>query len=313
MKQFRFITLFAVSVLLILSSCNKDDNKEPNASSGFRIIAEKSYSSNAIDYTTNYLYTNNKLTKATSADEWSQQEIVFTYPDENNITATVTDGQTSFVATITLVNNKVDEFTVPGDWKDTYSYNSDGTVAEQSSYYFEDTGWVLNYTITSSYNGGKMTEFIYSGDDGLGVMITYAKSEISYNGNEVNEIVTSFFDGELWYPMQKSVYMHQAGNNIKITEYYTQDGTTFEVDSYTDFTYDENNNLIGRAEDGENDFRTEYEYEPGTGNFGLIFGTSDYSMFEPRPVKKSGKFSANFVNSRGQINMAALFKTHGAL
>ena len=100
MKQIRFVSMLAGSALLVLSSCNKDENKDTNT--GFRIITEKSYSANAIDYTDSYFYTNNKLTKVTSVGEWADQEIVFTYPNDNTIIGTVSDGQTSFDATITL-------------------------------------------------------------------------------------------------------------------------------------------------------------------------------------------------------------------
>ncbi len=312
MKKILSLSLLAcAAIILSISSCKKDDNPGDPAAGSFRISSEKYYSQNVVSGTTTYTYANNLLTKENYVEDSYTEEILFTYPDANTIIAAITSTEGNLEAHFTLENNKITEFIVPlQESKMSFSYNSDGSISESVSYYLDGTTWYPEMITTSVYSGGKLTTVNYGEDDGLGTIVNYQKDEIYYNGNEISEIITSYFDGDIWFDAEKVVYLHEAGKKVKISNFYSWDGTNWEVDYFTDYTYDENGNLISSAENGDAAYRTEYTYEAGKGNFSQIFGFLDYERFEPAPVKKAGGILQNLVKPQSQSDLKSLVKSH---
>jgi len=66
----------------------------------------------------------------------------------------------------------------------------------------------------------------------------------TYDGDHVDEIISSYYSGSDWIEDYKDVYSYTSGKVTKIEYYYNYTGD-WEKDEYMQFSYDENGNLTG--------------------------------------------------------------------
>jgi len=294
MKKLVFkLSLFGLAMLLVTPACNKDEDGALQFT--HRIVSEKEYYNNQVDYETTYEYTNNKLTAIREVGD-DAYTILISYPDANTIAATGADFGT---ATLKLTNNLVTEVLMGTDEKTLLSYNSDGLVTSVKEYEF-DVSWILEYESTYTYSSGKLvliSEIEYGSEGNYEDKYTF-----SYNGAEINEQIGSYKDGNTWIDDYKMVYLYTNGKITKITYYY-KNSTTWAEDGYEEFTYDSFGNLTASIWGGETAYRTEYIYEKGNGNFRQIFGAVDFEYGYPIPNKKSQTTERNSFDIRSILNL----------
>lgn len=311
--KFIKLILLLVAIVLIVSACKKKDDGLQTFT--HRIISEKWYQNNQLDGEQTYTYSGNKLSKVTQDDSYWTYESNFTY-STNKITmiSFETNGTEVYrdTAVFTLSNNRISEIVVgTNDEKLTFSYNSDGKISKMKYYYYYNGSWTLDDESTFSYNSGNLTQIyeIYYGETSN----DEDKYLFSYNGEELKDQIHLYKEsGGTWTECHKYGYTYSAGRISKINYYSKNGGTTWVEDTgYDTYSYDTHGNLIEISEVGDGyDYRTDYTYEEGSGNFRQIFEFIEYDYMTPMPNKKSQGIEKNIHNTHNFNQIPLFLKKH---
>ncbi|MCB8999448.1 MAG: hypothetical protein H6540_05185 [Bacteroidales bacterium] len=288
-KSTLHLLVLGLATVIIASSCNKDKSSEGNQT--YRVISETEHYDTTQTFAANYTYSNNKISKAVMVSGEENGEIIFSYPNENSITASYNIGDLTIPVEFTLEDGLITEFFMEDTQKQNYIYNSDKNIQSYTSFSFSDGIWEMDETTVFTYTDGKLVKTVTSSYGIETDMTVY-----SYEGDNISEVITSYLDQDgLWVDYDKSVLTYTAGkvSNIVLSYYYISDW--FE-DSQISFSYDKNGNLTKRSQVFsyyEGSYVTDYVYEAGSGNYGQIFGFIDYEIHDPRPNKKSAGHKGN--------------------
>jgi len=284
-------TLFVSGMILsiIITACNKDETTQFTT---FRINSEKYFYNNIYSYTRTYDYSNNQLTRQFASSQGWSDELRITYPDINKIKVYGTriyDQAEKDLDTflITFSDSRITEFVNRvWYWKLNFTYNIDGRLDKILNYTYYEGVWNLTGTISYLYDAGKLIEVNSFG----------LKSIISYEGDDIKEIVSSNQYMDSWTEFEKNTFTYMDGKISNKTHFYKNlDGINWDKSISIDYSYDSHGNLL---EETNTDTRTgdktriEYVYEGGEGNYKQIFdalSTLDYEgNVSPEPIKKSG-------------------------
>jgi hypothetical protein len=310
---FKIVFLF-VFLLCTLISCKKDKNDENK----FRVIAEEYFYNNEKGGEATYEYLDNKISEYRyDEDEGYYEVATFDYSEKDKIYVEYTSHEEGEAykeeMEITLEDGKIIEFIEENNEKFTITYNGSDQVEKFKTYYDDGNGWILSATITFDYEGGKLMEILYEETEGEKYKDVY-----SYNGDNVDEIISASFDGDNWTEEYKDVYTYTSGKVTKIVSYYKYEND-WNKDDYTEFSYDENGNLAESTEIDEeydDEYVTQYTYEKGSGNYNLIFGNfylNDYGFVDyPMPVKSALR-DGNLTGIKNTISLCTTLKNHHSL
>ena len=214
---------------------------------------------------------------------------------------------------ITLEDGKIIEFMEDGTEKFTITYNGSDQTEKVNLYYDDGSDWILFATITFEYDGGKLMEILYEEEEG-----EKSKDLYTYDGDQVDEIISSYYYSGDWIEESKDVYTYSSGRVTKIEYYYNYDGD-WEKDEHLQFSYDENGNLAATAEiddEYDDEYVTEYTYEKGQGNYRLIFGSfyfnDDGFVDYPTPTKSALR-DGDVSGINNTISLCRSLKNHHSL
>jgi hypothetical protein len=311
----KLIFLF-VFLLCTLISCNKD--KGDDDESNYRVIAEAYFYNGDTDGEATIEYLNDKVSEYRyDEDEDYYEEATFDYSEANKIRIEYTSFEEGEeyegVMEITLEDGKVIEFMEDGSEKYTLTYNGSDQVEKIKTYYDDGIDWILFATIAFEYDGDKLMEVLYEETEG-----EKSKDVYTYDGDHVDEIISSYYSGSDWIEDDKDVYSYASGRVTKIEYYYNYEGD-WEKGDYMEFSYDENGNLTETAEisdEYDDEYVTEYTYEKGSGNYRLIFGNfyfnDDGFVDYPMPTKSALR-DGDVSGIKNTISLCRSLKNHHSL
>ena len=259
-----------IFLLCTLISCNKDKDDENK----FRVTAEEYFYNGDRDGEATIEYLDNKISEYKyDEDEYNYEEATFDYSKEDKIYIEYTsyEGGDEYVGEmeITLEDGKIIEFMEEDFEKFTITYNGSDQMEKVKTYFDDGAGWILFATISFDYDGGKLMETLYEETEG-----EKSKDVYTYDGDHVDEIISSYYSSADWIEESKDVYSYTSGRVTKIEYYYNYEGD-WEKYEYLQFSYDENGNLAESVEiddEYDDEYVTKYTYEKGSGNYRLIFG-----------------------------------------
>jgi hypothetical protein len=283
------IIAFLIIAVLTFIGCKKDSSNGAGSFSNSRVISMKYYYDNTLTGNLDINYTNSKVSSYTYEDEDESEEGQLEYPDGNTIilnwSETYEDILYEFVTEYSLSNNKVVEI-LDGDEKELFTYNSAGKIEEIRGYFYDGV-WTLQALDQYTYSSGNLATWYYAEYEGAGVY--EYKQEITYNSNEIDEIVYYYKESDTWIADIKDVFVYSNGKVSRVNYYY-YDGEWIKDEGYKIYKYNSSGFLIEMSEIyGVEKYTEKYSYEEGNGNFNLIFDSHNYSLTEPMPVKKSPK------------------------
>jgi hypothetical protein len=311
--KFKLVFLF-VFLLCTLISCKKDKDDENK----FRIVAEKNYYNSSKEGEATFDYLDNKISEYRYDEDENNYEVAaFDYSEKDKIYVEYTryeEGEEyRGEMEVTLEDGKIIEYIEENNERFTITYNGSDQVEEFKTYFDDGSGWTLSSTITFDYEGSKLMKTLYEETEGTNYRDVY-----SYDGDNVDEIISAYYDGDSWIEEYKEVYSYTSGKVTKIVSYYKYEDV-WDKDEYTEFTYDENGNLAESSEIDEeygDEYATEYTYEKGSGNYNLIFGNfyfNDYGMVDyPMPVK-SARRDGDLSGFQNIISLCRPLKNHRGL
>jgi hypothetical protein len=159
-----------------------------------------------------------------------------------------------------------------------YYYNNNGqrVLTEEYEYNFNDEVWELREyrEYEYSFNGKNIHRETHRWDQSSGSVIPYSKSERTYSGEKLTQILSYSWNQESdnWEPTIKQNYSYDVNDNIVEGKVSKWDANNLEwvLDSRTVREYDDEGNRILEAEfetgivDGQQETeveRREYEYD----------------------------------------------------
>ena len=303
----RKLSLFAIAVIALFSSCNKDDDNSSSVKNAYRLKQETYTYSGGEATKHEFTYNNERISAYTSYDSLNGEWV-------ENYKGEVSYNGDNF----TLITYYEED----GSWTEDEKYEytvSNGLIVQEIDYYYDDNSWVFDGKYTYSYSGSDITGYLgYDYEDGEYIIsdscsIIYKNSlpikSVSYyiDGSEMrrdSKDTLVYSDNKLQYWIDyyynsrdsliidgKSKYTYSGDKITALTWYGWSNVTNDWVEHSSDYySYDENNYLIKETY-SDGDESTRYEYESGNGNLSLVWSNADDVIFqEPAPKSAGHKF-----------------------
>jgi len=287
---------------LFFNACDKNNessNKE------YRIVSEL----NSGIYKFDYVYDNNQIVQLIrqieSNDEvWEEDYQVDFYYDNNRIFSIgsfiTADGlmqDRKWSATFNegrIVEEKVSYY-ISEEWvpdnKYSYVYDND-KLNTATKYYYNSGGEAYPYyRYECHYTDELLSEYykVYYED---GQWVTDQKTECSYSGGHISQMIKYDSLNEELFPLTKNEYDHSNGKIAQIN-YFLREAGDWNLEGYDQYDYDAQGCLSEFSTTGQT---IQYEYEEGEGNIEQFFYTP-LGLLWPNPqVSKKQEEESFFIN-----------------
>lgn len=278
---------FALAVLSILFSCEKDKNNDPESSKNTHRINQVTYDDDGIseDWKSVFSYEGEKLVKITKYDKDESGNWI-----EENKTEIKYSGDN---ASETWYNKGTGNWELIG--KSEYIIQK-GLMVEESWFNFINGSWVELWKWTYQYSGSNISAWqSYNNENWDGTLVPKQKGEYKYQNEKLIEYIDyRLYVSDNWYPSFKDIFSYDGNNLSNYVGFVKIDTDTWEkmyktdllysgdkvsqIDDYSwndlsnqwefqqskSYTYNSNGYLIEKLEDDGD--KTTYEYEEGHGN-----------------------------------------------
>lgn len=294
--------LLAIAAIILLVSCEKDEDKDSMATKNSHRIKQIVYDGGKIDFT----YEGENLVKSTQYKKDESDNWVEEYRMEISYSGDIATETRSVIKSGTWeIDDKVEYLIQNGlimeekhyDYEDgtwvedrkwTYQY-SGSNITSWQNFYYDDEGGTLEQDNKGEYfyQNSKVEEYKVYELDESGNWSQYDKETFTYDGsNLINWINYGLDESDNWENIFKYEYQYSGDKVSQMTYFYwNSDDSQWESQNLVSYTYNSNGYLSETQVDYDD--KVTFEYEEGHGNAKLFLYPEVESVYGGPTIKSA--------------------------